>query len=134
MPEKVFFIPVNVPSLKTGAIKTKWGIVPSKSLKMWRRDPLVIKAWEKQREAFIEVIKTIPMPYFIHMTFTKNTTVLFDYMGPGETIADEMVHRGWLNDDNAYQFVPIFGKFNVDRKTAGVYIRILSEPPQYKFI
>ena len=131
--EKVFFISGNVPSLKNGKIKTKYGIVNSKAIKKWRA--LTKKTWEGYRQEFVDLAKESTTPVlFIHLTFIKSIRTLFDYYGPGETIMDEMVIHNWINDDNAYQIVPVFGKFRVDKEKAGVEIRLLKEIPKYEFL
>lgn len=131
--EKIFYIKGNVPSSKNGKVKTRWGIVDSKAIKKWRKD--TVEQWEKLRASFIEeALSTTTPVLFVHLTFIKSTKTLFDYFGPGETILDEMVNQSWINDDNVYQVVPVFGKFRVDKETAGVEIRILKEIPKYQFL
>lgn len=132
--EKVFFIAGNVPSSKNGKVWTGRYFVVSAAMKKWRT--LTRSSWEKQKQEFVDFIRlqsTTPV-IFIHLTFIKSTKTLFDYYGPGETIMDEMVQQNWINDDNAYQIVPVFGKFRVDKEKAGVEIRILKEIPKYKFL
>lgn len=129
--EKVFIIPFNVPSSKNGKIKTRWGITDSKAVKKWRKDSKPY--WLAQKDEFIQFTKGI-RPIFVHLVFIKKTEVLFDYIGPCETIMDEMVAQGWINDDNVYQVVPIFGKFRTDKNKSGCEIRILKDIPKYEFL
>lgn len=128
----VIWIPFNVPSSKNGKIKTRWGITDSKAVKLWRKNTK--EYWEKYRDQFAHLVNTNPMPIFVHLTFVRKGGALFDYVGPTETIMDEMVKYQWINDDNAYQIVPIFGKFRIDKDNPGVEIRILKEKPQYEFL
>lgn len=128
--EKIFFIPFNTPSSKNGKFK---GINASKAVVKWRR--LTKGSWQGQRDEFKKFTEKLPTPIlFVHMTFIKSTAVLFDYYGPGETIMDEMVEKNWVNDDNAYQLVPVFGKFRIDKENPGCEIRILSQIPKYEFL
>lgn len=125
------FIPFNVPSSKNGKIKTKWGIVDSKATKLWRKNTK--EYWIKYTELFQSIVKDNPMPLFVHLTFIRKGGALFDYIGPTETIMDEMVAYQWINDDNAYQVVPVFGKFKVDKENPGVIIKIIKQP-KYEFV
>ncbi len=125
------FIPNNVPSSKNGKIKTRWGIVDSQAVKLWKKNTK--KYWEEYREYFQTIVKNNPMPLFVHLTFIRKGGALFDYFGPGETIMDEMVRYQWLNDDNAYQVVPIFGKFRINKENPGVIIRVVKQP-KYEFV
>lgn len=131
--EITFRIPYNVPSSKNGKVWTGKYFVVSAALTKWRK--LTKEYWELERERFklAATLSNTPV-LFIHMTFIKSTKTLFDYFGPGETIADEMVRQRWINDDNAYQIVPVFGKFRVSREEAGVEIRLLKSIPKYEFL
>lgn len=125
------FIPFNVPSSKNGKTKTKWGIVDSKATKLWRKNTK--SYWIKYTELFQSIIRDNPMPLFVHLTFIRKGEALFDYINPCQTIMDEMVAYQWINDDNAYQVVPVFGKFRVDKANPGVIIKIIKQP-KYEFI
>jgi len=125
------FIPYNVPSSKNGKIKTKWGIVDSKATRLWKKNTK--DYWVRYAELFQSIVKNNPMPLFVHLTYIRKGGALFDYIGPTETIMDEMVHYQWINDDNAYQVVPIFGRFKVDKDNPGVIIRVVKQP-KYEFI
>lgn len=131
--EKVWFIPYNVPSSKNGKVWTGRSFVVSKAMQKWRK--LTKNIWKEHMIDFnASVSKSTTPVLFIHLTFIKSTATLFDYYGPGETIMDEMVTYRWINDDNAYQIVPVFGKFRVDKINPGVEIRLLSTIPKYEFL
>lgn len=130
--EKVFIIPGNTPSSKNGKIKTRWGMTDSKPVKEWKKNTK--GSWKDQKDEFKRFVAGLPAPIFIHLVFIKKTEVLFDYFGPGETIADAMVEHGWINDDNVYQLVPVFGKFRTDKNNPGCEIRVLSKRPKYEFL
>lgn len=125
------WIPGNVPSLKNGKIKTRYGVVESKAVKDWKKNTK--EYWKKYSIYFYSIWSNSPAPMFIHLTFIRKGAALFDYFGPGETIMDEMVNHTWINDDNAYQVVPVFGKFKVDKMNSGVIIRLIKQP-KYEFI
>lgn len=130
--EKVFYISHSTPSSKNGKVKTRWGMTDSKAVKKWRQ--LTKGSWQAQKDEFVNFIAKLPAPIFVHLTFIRSGGALFDYYGPGETIMDEMVLQEWINDDNAYQLVPVFGKFRIDKEKAGCEIRILSTRPKYEFL
>lgn len=127
-----FWIPGNVPSLKNGKVWTGKYLVSSPSIKKWQINSK--EAWWKHKDAFREATKDLPRPYFIHFTFIRNRDNYWDITAPTETIADEMVRQGWINDDCIYEFIPVFGKPRIDRNEPGTIIRILKSPPKYDFL
>jgi hypothetical protein len=124
-----FWIPGNTPSSKNGKVWTGRYFVVSNSVRKWQSGSK--GAWKDQKDDFVNLTSGLPMPLFVHLTFIRNRRSLFDYYGPGETIMDEMVHRNWVNDDNVYQVVPVFGKFVHNPSNPGCIIRLLKEPPKY---
>lgn len=127
-----WFIPGNVPSLKNGKVWTGKYLVASPSIKKWQK--LSEEAWREQRDSFREATKDLPRPYFIHFTFIRKVNNYWDVTAPTETIADEMVKQGWINDDNIYEFIPVFGRPRIDKQEPGTIIKILIEPPKYTFL
>ena len=61
----------------------------------------------------------------IEMEFIRGSRHKFDYINPAQTIQDEMVHHGWLEDDNCTIMIPFFREYSYDKENPGVYIRIL---------
>lgn len=66
-------------------------------------------------------------PYNIKLTFFRQKNQLFDYFGPGETIADLMVKHGLLDDDNVNEVKFFFGDYIVDPDKPGVMIEFLPD-------
>jgi hypothetical protein len=127
-----WFIPGNVPSLKNGKVWTGRNLVSSPSIKKWQRASMM--AWAEHRDSFREAVKDLPRPYFIHFTFIRNIDNYWDITAPTETIADEMVKQGWLNDDCIYEFIPCFGKPRINRLEPGTIIKVLKTPPIFDYL
>jgi hypothetical protein len=127
-----WFIPGNVPSLKNSKVWTGKYLVASPSVKRWQK--ISLEAWQAQKDSFREVTKDLPRPYFIHFTFLRKVDNYWDITAPTETIADEMVRHGWINDDNIYEFIPVFGKPRLERKEPGTIIKVLIEPPKFNYL
>ena len=127
-----WFIPGNVPSLKNGKIWTGKHLVASPSIRKWQG--FSRQAWQDQKESFLVATMGLARPYFIHFIFIRNRNNYWDITAPTETIADEMVRQGWINDDNIYEFIPVFGRPRIDTKNPGTIIKILIEPPKYTFL
>lgn len=125
------YIPFNVPSSKNSRVWTGTHSVSSKSVNKWRKDTKPY--WIKYKQQFLEATKDIEHPLFIHIVFIRKGRHRFDYINPCQTIMDEMVHQGWLTDDNSDVVVPIFGKYKYDKVNHGVIIRI-AKLPKYEFI
>jgi hypothetical protein len=128
--EHSWWIPGNVPSLKNGKLWTGKFLVSQPSVKKWQK--ISKESWEKQKEEFRSIIRPLPRPYFIHFTFYREHNRLFDYTAPIETIADEMVRQGWVNDDNVHEFVPLVGRFIQSKERPGTIIRV-AKLPRYEF-
>lgn len=128
----VFFISSNTPSSKNSKQWTGSMLINSKTVRNWQR---ISKGdWLSQKIAFKNLIKDLPKPVFIHMTFVRGSRRRFDYVNPCQTVLDEMKHYKWIEDDNTDEVVPLFGRYSYDKKKPGVYIRILSAKPQYDFL
>lgn len=111
---------------------TSHGPVVSKKVREWRK--LTNEYWLDNLSKFIVLTAHSPNPLFIHMTFVRKGEHLFDYINVAQVVQDEMVAQGWINDDNAYQLVTVFGKFRIDKNNPGVEIRVLKSKPKYEFL
>lgn len=120
---KEFFIPYNVPSSKNSRQWTGKYFVVSKGVQKWKA--LTKPVWQKYQSDFVKAIKDKPLPLKIEMEFIRGTRHKFDYINPAQTIQDEMVHHGWLEDDNCTIMIPYFKEYSYDKENPGVYIRIL---------
>lgn len=121
---KEIFIPFNTPSSKNSKQWTGKFLVSNKNTQKWKKDTK--KYWEENKADFLEQVKNLPKPYNIEFTFIRKSKHKFDYINPMQTIADEMVHYGWLDDDNADEIKPFFGNYKYDKNAPGVIIKVLN--------
>lgn len=117
------FIPSNTPSSKNGRTWTGSHLIASKSTQKWRK--FTKPFWKKYKQIFLSAIKGLPKPYNIEFTFIRKTKHKFDYVNPLQTVLDEMVKEGWLEDDNADEIKPSFGNYKYNKDAPGVVITIL---------
>jgi len=119
---KSWFIPGNVPSSKNSRQWTGKYFIASKSTQNWRKATSI--HWEEFKEEFLQEIAQRPLPLKIHFKFIRGTKHKFDYVNPLQTIQDEMVHHGWLEDDNADILIPVLEEFEYSKENPGVYITL----------
>ena len=70
-------------------------------------------------------------PLKIGFHFIRKQRRLYDFVNPVQTIQDEMVEQGWLEDDNIDEMFPfpieINGRLSTyNKKEPGVIIKILA--------
>lgn len=116
------YIPHSVPSSKNSKVWTGNALVMSKSVTKWRRGTK--KYWQQYREQFITATQGMS-PIFLHIVFIRKTRHKFDYINPCQTILDEMVRQGWIEDDNADIIVPVFGKYIYAPDAPGVLLTVI---------
>lgn len=122
---KEFFIPGNVPSSKNNKVWTGKFLVVSARTTKWRK--ATKSYWQALKEDFLkELSKHVKHPYNIEFTFIRDSRRRFDYVNPLQTVLDEMVEHGWLEDDNANIVKPFFGTYSYDKSNPGVIIKILN--------
>ena len=117
------FIPSNVPSSKNSKVWTGKFLVSSKATQRWKKN--TAEYWELFRPRFVKALKIRKKPYKISFKFIRDSRRRFDYVNPLQTVQDEMVEYGWLEDDNADELIPVFEKYEYDKKNPGVWITIL---------
>lgn len=61
-------------------------------------------------------------PYKVGLFFVRDSKRKFDFINACQIVADMMVEEGWIEDDNADFFTPVFLGYSVDKKNAGVHI------------
>jgi len=127
------FIPYNVPSIKNSKVLTgRGGLANSKSINDYINKSA--KYWHENLEKFNSMLDMVNPPYFIHMTFARKSKHKFDYNNPCQTIQDLMRDFLWILDDSTDDIIPVFGKAFYDKENPGVYIKVLSEKPIYKYV
>lgn len=126
-----YWIPYNTPSSKNSKIWTGKFLVMSKSVQRWQR--LTRGYWALYKNEFIGATKDMDRPLFIYMIFVRGSKRIFDYHNASQIVLDTMKEYGWIQDDNADEVVPVFGRYRYSRDSPGVIIRVLMEKPIYKF-
>lgn len=121
MKSKSFFIPGNVPSSKNSRQWTGKYYIASKTTQKYRKTTQ--EYWINLKDEFI---KNLPKdkPYIIEFKFVRGNKHKFDYPNPLQTVLDEMVKYGWIEDDNADVILPVFLPYEYDKKNPGVLIKI----------
>jgi len=127
---KEIFIPLNTPSSKNGKQWTGSFLTSSPATHKWRR--LTKDFWTENKDKFLEMIENEPIdtPLLIGMHFVRKSRHKFDFNNVTQTIQDEMVKYGWLEDDNITKMIPLpllknQTFFSYDKKNPGVYIKII---------
>lgn len=114
------FISGNVPSSKNSNQWTGKFLIKSKVtqryIKSTKRDYEVLKG------DFLKMFKDEETPFKVGLYFIRDTHRRFDYINACQIVADLMVKNGWLVDDNADYFVPVFLGYKVDKENPGVVI------------
>lgn len=120
----VFFIDGNVASLKNGKIKTRWGLIPSKSVQKYMK--LYGDQWfdDDFKKEFLSQIKDKEFPIRLHFYFIRDSKRKFDYINVAQICQDLLVKAHCLPDDNADYVIPVFESYHVDKHNAGVKIWI----------
>lgn len=117
-----FFIPGNVPSSKNGRRWTGKYFIASKTVVNYRKNA---KAYYlKYAAAFKAELAKHKLPVKIVLTFIRGTKHKFDYINPAQTVQDDMVTHGWINDDNVDNIKPVFNDYQYDKDNPGVIIEI----------
>lgn len=128
---KTFFLPANVPSSKNNKQWTGTLLINSERVMKWKEDTKYY--WELIKDSFLKSIEDLEKPYHIGFTFVRENRHKFDYINPLQTVLDEMVDYGWLEDDNMTIIKPFFGNFKYDKDNPGVYIHIIKTTKDYGY-
>ena len=76
---------------------------------------------------FKEALKNYDLPVKISFEFVRGSRHKFDYLNPAQTVQDDMVQYGWIEDDNAEFIIPAFEQYTYDKKNPGVWIKIITK-------
>jgi hypothetical protein len=120
-----WFIPGNVPSSKNGRRWTGKYFIASKTTMNYRKKTK--KYFESYGPLFAKELKNHKLPVRVAFTFIRGTRHKFDYINPAQTIQDDMVKHGWIEDDDMNNILPVFFEYRYDKVNPGVFIEILKE-------
>jgi len=115
------FIPGNVPSSKNSKVWTGKFLVSSKATQQWRKNTK--DYWQLYKKTFLSQLKEAP--HKIGFKFYRKSQHKFDYVNPLQTVQDEMVKYGWLEDDHADILIPVLLPYEYNKENPGVEIIIL---------
>ena len=119
-----FFIPGNVPSSKNGRRWTGKYFIASKTVVNYRK--IAKPYYLKYATAFKAELAKHKLPVEIGFTFIRGTKHKFDYINPAQTVQDDMVTHGWIEDDNVDFIKPVFFDYKYDKNNPGVIIEIIN--------
>ena len=98
-------------------------VIASKTVMKYRKDTQ--SYYKKYAKEFSKELKKHTLPVKVSFTFIRGTRHKFDYINPAQTVQDDMVKHGWIEDDNMNFMIPVFEEFQYDKKNPGVIIKIL---------
>jgi hypothetical protein len=116
------FIPYNVPSSKNSKVWTGRFLVNSKTTAKYIKNTK--EHWEKEKEAFLKMLKGKSAPYNIALYFKRDSLRRFDLINATQILFDLMQEYEWIEDDSAYIVTPVYEGFCIDREDPGVFIYV----------
>ena len=120
-----WFIPGNVPSSKNGRRWTGKYFISSKTVMKYRKNTK--SYYQKYAKQFAKELSKHTLPVTISFTFIRGTRHKFDYLNPAQTVQDDMVTHGWIEDDNCEFLIPHFKNYHYDKTAPGVIIEIIND-------
>ncbi len=118
-----WWIPGNVPSSKNGRRWTGKYFIASKAVMNYRKATKHI--YLKYTDDFKKELAKQELPVKIRFEFIRGSRHKFDYINPAQTVQDDMVKAGWIEDDNAEFMIPAFDQYEYNKENPGVYIEII---------
>lgn len=91
----------------------------------YRKDTL--SYYKKYAPEFQKELKKHKLPVKIAFTFIRGTKHKFDYINPAQTVQDDMVKNGWIEDDNMECILPMFNPYKYNKEKPGVIIEIVKK-------
>tara|TARA_R110000803_G_scaffold204209_1_gene270090 strand:+ start:238 stop:660 length:423 start_codon:yes stop_codon:yes gene_type:complete len=125
-----WFIPGNVPSSKNGKRWTGKYLISSKTVMKYRKD--TANVYKKQAKSFVKELSKHELPVIISFKFFRGSRHKFDYLNPAQTVQDDMVKHGWIEDDNCEFIIPKFEEFEYSKESPGVEIKIIKKNGRIK--
>ena len=130
MKKRTFFIPYSTPSSKNGKRWTGKHMIHSKTVMNYIKNTKPY--WQEYSEEFRGIIDSLQKPVYLSFKFIRGTRHKFDYVNPLQTVQDQMVIHGWIEDDNCDQLLPCFEKYEFDKENPGCYITITKNNQLYE--
>jgi outer membrane receptor for ferric coprogen and ferric-rhodotorulic acid len=117
-----WFIPGNVPSSKNSRRWTGKFFIASKTTMKYRTETQ--KLFATLADSFKQEYSKYQLPVYVHFKFIRGSHHKFDYINPAQTVQDDMVKHGWIEDDNCDFIIPCFEQYTYDKNNPGVIIEI----------
>ena len=89
----------------------------------YRKDTTAI--YKKLAKSFKKELFKHDLPVTISFKFFRKSRHKFDYINPAQTVQDDMVKHGWIDDDNAEFIIPAFEQYSYNKKEPGVWIELI---------
>ena len=96
----------------------------------YRKDTKSI--YEQYAPLFKKELEKYDLPVKVAFTFIRGTKHKFDYINPCQTVQDDMVTHGWIEDDNMMNIIPVFKPYKYNKENPGVFIEILKNDKRSK--
>lgn len=122
---KSIYIPTNVPSSKNSKRWTGKFLIGSKTTLAYKKN--VADYYALYKKEFHSMVKDKKPPYKVEFTFIRDSKRRFDYCNAIQIVADMMVEYGWIEDDNADIFIPVFAEYQYKKDNGGVIIKVLDD-------
>lgn len=119
----MIYIPGNVPSSKNSKQWTGRALVDSKVTKRYRSQTGIL--YKTNKTKFLKMIEGLEPSYYVGFKFIRDSKRKFDLHNAIQIVADMMTEYGWIEDDNADIFVPVFLPYEYKKNDGGVEISIL---------
>jgi Holliday junction resolvase RusA-like endonuclease len=88
-----------------------------------------IREWNKMKNSpralSLTTYEKREFPLRVQFTIYRKNKQRFDYVNIIQSLADQMVKAGYLQDDSADYFIPVFEPYEVDGKNPRTEITIL---------
>lgn len=123
MVKRRWFIPGNVPSSKNGRRWTGKYFIASKAVMNYRKKSK--QYYKDYAPEFVKELQKLKLPVKISFEFIRGSRHKFDYINPAQTVQDDMVKHGWIEDDNAEFIIPAFDQYSYDKRNPGVWIELI---------
>jgi hypothetical protein len=120
---KEIYIGGNVASSKNSKRWTGKCLIGSKTTMAYKKN--TAKEYALLANTFRTMLKGKTPPYRVEFTFIRDSKRRFDYCNAIQIVADMMVEYGWIEDDSADIFLPVFAPYQYKKNDGGVIIRVL---------
>jgi len=125
-----WWIPGNVPSSKNSRRWTGKFFIASKTVMKYRKE--TAKIYKSKTASFLKEFNKYELPVSVTFKFFRGTRHKFDYLNPAQTVQDDMVKHGWIEDDNCEFIIPSFKPYEYNKEKPGVTIEINEENKKRK--